>query len=204
MKKKQFFAVLSVVLGLCPMMTGCASFEDMFFDRIGKDRPFLGYSYKNIKWTNHRPVMSKDEAGKRSVGGHGQIDTGIVDLDGDKKEETIKVIWGAGVSDHSLTIEIIKEGKVISTLRNEFGLQPNFRVTDADQNGKKEIILWSGVWDSRLPGDEGVTEATCEGLGDPHRNVVATYKLLSGKFRLWDIYTTNKKFMPFCEKQPKD
>ena len=53
-----------------------------------------------------------------------------------------------------------------------------------------------------MPGEDGVTEKTSEGHSAPHRYVVATYKLVRDEYYLWDVYTTKKKYDPFCEKQP--
>lgn len=158
---------------------------------------------KNIEWVSHPPKSIENLGiGEVEVAGGERIDIGSVDLDGDGKDELVKVIWGEGISDHSLKIEVSKGGKVISTLRNEFGIQPNFRIEDMDIDNKKEIVIWSGLWDFRLPNEDGVTEETYEGHSDPHRYVVATYKLIRGEYYLWDVYTTQKKYEPYCEKQP--
>lgn len=126
-----------------------------------------------------------------------------IDLEGDKKQELVKVMYGPGVSDKYLEIEIYKSDKLISKLKGEFGIQPNYKIEDVDRDGKQEIIIWSGIWDPRMPGEEGVTEATYEGHSAPHRYIVATYKLIRGEYYLWDIYTTKRKYEPFCEEQPK-
>ena len=126
-----------------------------------------------------------------------------IDLDGDRNLELVKVMYGLGVSDKFLTIEIYKSGKLISTLKGEFGIQSNYKIEDVDKDGRQEIIIWSGIWDSRMPGEEGVTEATYEGHSGPHRYIVATYKLIRGQYCLWDIYTTKKKHKSFCDDQPK-
>lgn len=126
-----------------------------------------------------------------------------IDLDGDKKSELVKVIYGLGVSDKFLTIEVYKAGKLISTLKGEYGIQSNYKIEDVDKDGKQEIIIWSGLWDFRMPGEDGVTEVTYEGHSTPHRYVVATYKLIRGQYYLWDIYTTKNKYGPFCEEMPK-
>ncbi len=127
-----------------------------------------------------------------------------IDLDGDKKPELIKVMYSPGVSDKYLEMEVYKAGRLISKLKGEFGIQSNYKIEDIDKDGKKEIIIWSGIWDPQLPGEEGVTEATYEGHSAPHRYVVATYKLIRGQYYLWNIYTTKKKYEPFCEEQPKE
>ncbi len=126
-----------------------------------------------------------------------------IDVDGDKKPELVKINYGSGVSDKFLTIEVYKETKLLSTLRGEFGIQSNYKIEDINGDGKKEIIIWSGLWDPRMPGEEGVTEKTYEGHSSPHRYVVATYRLMRGQYQMWDAYTTKKKYEPFCEEQPK-
>ena len=106
------------------------------------------------------------------------------------------------MTDHFLTIEVYKADKLLSTLKGEFGIQSNYKIEDIDNDGRKEVIIWSGLWDPRLPGEDGITEATYEGHSAPHRYVVATYKLIRGEYCLWDIYTTKKNYDPFCEEQP--
>jgi hypothetical protein len=124
-------------------------------------------------------------------------------LDGGTKRELVRVLYGPGVSDKSLTIGIFKGKKKVDTLRNHFGIQPNYRIADIDGDGKKEIAIWEGLWDSRMAGEEGVTEKTFEGHSAPHRYLVMTYKRIQGKYCLWEAYTTRKKHDPFCEKQPE-
>ena len=119
-----------------------------------------------------------------------------IDIDGDQIKEDIKVSRGPGVSDQSLKIEVLKDSKKISTIRGEFGIQSNYKIEDIDNDGKKEIIVWSGVWDPRMPGEEGVTEQTYEGHSAPHRYIVATYKLIRGGYYLWHVYTTKRKYDP--------
>lgn len=154
---------------------------------------FLGYFYKNIKWIKHIPGVADDFSG-------GQTDVGEVDLDGDKKPETIKVIWGPGVSDRSLTIELYKDNKKMDTLKPLYGIQSNFSVEDVDKDNRKEIVIWSGLWDPRLEGEDGSTDY--EGHSADHRYLVVTYKLIRGEYYLWEAYTTKKKYEPFGEKQP--
>ena len=220
MKEKQFIIV--VMICLCPLIASAVTFDDMLGHHPSKVQPFMG-EHKNIKWISHTPDALKDpeaeKAAEESVTGpnaeaddRGQVDVGRIDLDGDGKEETIKVIWNGGVTDHILTIEVYRYNKLISTLKGGVGggIQSNFKIMDVDGDGKKEIIIWSGLWDFRLPGEEDVTEATCEGHSMPHRYVVATYKFIKGnEFRkddycLWAIYTTEKKYEPFCEQMPKE
>jgi hypothetical protein len=124
-----------------------------------------------------------------------------IDVDGDGANELVKIIYGPGVSNKHLTIEVRKDGELMSTLEGEFGVQSNYRIEDVDGDGKKEIIIWSGLWDPRLPGEEGVT--AYEGHSSPHRYVVATYKLLRSQYTLWDIFTTKNKYEPYCEEMPE-
>ena len=125
-----------------------------------------------------------------------------IDLDGDKKKEHVRVNYGPGVSDKALNIQILRGKKKAETIKAEFGIQSNYRIADIDKDGKKEIIIWSGIWDPRMAGEDGVTEQTYEGHSAPHRYIVATYKQIRGEFYLWDVYTTKKKYEPFCEEQP--
>ncbi|MBF0593888.1 MAG: VCBS repeat-containing protein [Candidatus Omnitrophica bacterium] len=125
-----------------------------------------------------------------------------IDIDGDGRAELVCVNYGPGVSDKSLEIEIRKGDKLIDTVKNQFGIQPNYKIEDVDKDGKKEIIVWGGLWDPRMAGEDGVTEETVEGHSAPHRYVVATYKLIRAQYYLWDVYSTKKKYEPFCEQQP--
>ena len=90
-----------------------------------------------------------------------------IDLDGDKKKEHVRVNYGPGVSDKALNIQIIR-GKKVETIKAEFGIQSNYRIADIDKDGKKEIVIWSGLWDPRTPGEDGVTEKSYEGHSSPH------------------------------------
>lgn len=154
---------------------------------------------------------SQDYISKEDLDGDGELlgsptlNEYKIDIDNDGKKELIKVIYGEGVSDKPLTIEVYKDNKVISTLKGQFGgIQSNYKIEDVDNDGKKEIIIWSGIWDFRLPNEDDITEKTYEGHSAPHRYIVATYKLLRGQYYLWDIHTTKKKYEPFCEEQPKE
>lgn len=64
-----------------------------------------------------------------------------VDLDGDGTEDLVKEVWGGGVSNKALMFQVFVSGQEISLLKNEFGLQPNYRIEDRDGDGKKEIII---------------------------------------------------------------
>jgi len=126
-----------------------------------------------------------------------------IDIDGDKRDEQVKAIYGEGISNKPLSIEIFKDGRLISTLKDEFGIQSNYTIKDVDGDGIQEIVIWGGLWDPRLPGDKGVTVDTYEGHSSSHRYIVATYKFIRGEFFLWEIYTTKKKYEPYCGEQPK-
>ena len=143
------------------------------------------------------PLSSENDDGAAPV-----ITKYHIDLFGNKKKELVKVIYGQGVSDKLLTIEVYNDNKLISTLKGEFGIQSNYKIEDIDHDGRKEIIIWSGLWDFRSPGEDGVTNKTYEGHSAPHRYVVSIYKLLRDEYYLWDIYTTKKKYEPFCEEIP--
>lgn len=188
---------------LCPLIVEAVTFDDMLMHKASRTQPFLGYDYKNIKWLKHTPNPDVDQEFEGEADARGQIDIGLIDLDGDKHDETIKVIWGYGVSDHSLTIELYKDDEQFDTLKPIQGIQPNFKINDVDGDGKLEIIIWGGNWDPRLPGEDDVTEETYEGHSGLHRYIVATYKLIRGQYQLWDIYTTKMKYEPFCKEQPK-
>ena len=149
-------------------------------------------------------ISTKDLDGDGEILGSPTIHEHKMDIDNDGKDELIKVMYGEGVSDKPLTIEVYKDGKIISTLRGEFGIQSNYKIEDVDNDKRKEIVIWSGLWDFRMAGEDGITDQTYEGHSAPHRYIVATYKLLRGQYYLWDIYTTKKKYEPFCEKQPEE
>lgn len=199
MNKKQLIVVLVIMICLSPLQVDAATDD-------GPLLGILGYEYENIEWISHEPylpeemahdVISPDEADYR-----GQIDTGMVDIDGDGNDETIKVIWGHGVSDHSLTIELYNEQGKLATLRPT-GIQPNFKVEDIDSDGTFEIIIWGAVSDpnmSQLIDDES---KPFEGHSADHLFEVATYKLKDGKYELSDKYISKNKYEPFCREQPK-
>lgn len=201
-----------VIIFLYPLAANALTFDEILVRHPSKSQPFMG-EQKNVKWVSHAPDSLKNpeeqKALEESVTGpnaeaddRGQIDEGKIDLDGDGMDETIKAIWYGGVSDHSLAIEVYKDNKLISTLKGEYGIQSNYKIEDVDSDNKKEIIIWSGLWDFRMPGEDGVTEDNYEGHSDLHRYVVVTYKFVRGEYWLWDIYTTKKKYEPFCEEQP--
>lgn len=218
MNKNQLITAWILLIIIFPLTVYAITFDDMLVHHPSKSHPFMN-EHKNIKWVSHAPDTLEDpkeeKAAEEALMGpnaeaddRGQVDIGKVDLDGNGKEETLKVIWAGGVSDHGLTIEVYKAGKLISKLNNEFGIQPNYRITDAGKDGRREIIIWSGNWDPRMPGEDGITEATYEGHSGLHRYIVSTYKLINSslgyQYVLWDVYTTKKKYEPFCEEQPKE
>lgn len=125
-----------------------------------------------------------------------------IDVDSDGVNELVKATWGPGVSDKPLKIEIFKDGNVIDTVHNEFGIQPNYTLKDIDNDGKQELIIWQGLWDFRLPGEDGMTEEEYEGHSASHRHIVATYKWLRNEYYLWDVYTTKKKQPAWSETMP--
>lgn len=168
-------------------------------------QPFLGYQYKNIKWVSHVPILpagdksnpEPDEADYR-----GQEDVGRVDLFGNGKYETIKAIWGIGVTDHSLKIEVYEGDKVVATLEPK-GIQPNFKVEDIDGDGKLEIVLWGAVADPAMSQDVSDESKPFEGHSEPHLFTVSIYKPVGTNFELAREYTSKKKYEPFCEEQPE-
>jgi len=198
---KQIYILLIVFL--YPLAANAITFDEMLVRHPSKSQPFMG-EQKSIKWVSHTPDGSEEAftGPNAEADDRGQIDVGEIDLDSDGKVETVKVIWHGGVSDHGLTIEAYKDNKLIATLKGEYGIQSNYKMEDVDSDNKKEIIIWSGLWDFRLPGEDGITENNYEGHSDPHRYVVATYKFFRGEYYLWNIYTTKKKYEPFCEEQP--
>ncbi|MBU4509723.1 hypothetical protein KJ830_01615 [bacterium] len=203
MNKKQLVVAWIIIICVYPLVANAKTFDGMVLHKTSKSQPFLGYQYKNINWIEHIPDETA-ESYKDEAGSGGQVDIGLVDLDGDGQDETIKVIWGPGVSDHALTIELYKNREMqelISRLQPH-GIQPNFKVEDIEVDGRFEIIIWGGLWDFRMPGEGEATEETYEGHSDFHRYIVATYKFMRGEYYLWDIYTTKKKYEPFCEEQP--
>lgn len=169
---------LTITLTALLFLGGSPAFSD--------DKPFMDGYYENIRWTEHTVYPTFGESDRK-----GQIDEGKVDVDGDGVEEEIKVIWGEGVTDHSLAIEITRfqpENVSLGTLGPVAGIQPNYKLEDLDADGKLEVIVWGGLWDY---------EISQEAELGPHRYVVAIYRLLSGGYALWDVYTTRTKYNPF-------
>ena len=68
------------------------------------------------------------------------------------------------------------------------GIQPNYKLEDLDSDGKIEVIVWGGLWDYEIGAEAEL---------DPHRYVVAVYKLLSGGYALWEVFTTRTKYDPY-------
>jgi len=211
-------SLIVLIVFTCPLIVGAKDFDDMLGSHPSKTHPFMG-EQNNIEWISHTPDTLKDpkeekEAEKSFTGpdgeadDRGQVDVGKIDLYGDGKKETIKAIWGGGVSEHSLKIEIYKDSKLLSTLENDLGIQSNYKIEDLYHDGRKEIIIWSGLWDFRMPGEDGATEENYEGHSTAHRYVVEIYRLIKGsdarddQYTLWDVYMTKKKYEPFFEEQP--
>lgn len=212
MNKKQLAILLALLL--IPLSAMAITFDDMLGHHPSKSQPFMG-EHKNIKWVSHTPdLLSKDpkeeKAAEEALMGpnseaddRGQVDVGNTDLDGDGKDETIKAIWNAGVSDHALTIEVYKESKKIVTLQPK-GIQPNFKVEDIDGDGKLEIALWGAVGDPKISQDISDESKPFEGHSSPHLFKVSIYKLEQGKYKLSKEYTSRRKYEPFCEEQPEE
>lgn len=207
MNRKKIIFVLLFACIIYPLSAQAATVDELLMHKASKEKAFWGNYYENILWISHTPTRSGKPADDfDSVQGddRGQTDIGKVDTDGDGKDEIIKVIWGEGVSDHSLDIELYEDEAMSELVAKftPFGIQPNFKVTDPDENGKKEIIIWGGIWDQRIAGEDGVK--VYEGHSAPHRYIAATYKLVKGKYCLWHLYTTNNKYEPFCVEQPEE
>jgi hypothetical protein len=167
--------------------------------------PLFGYNYKNIRWIDHIPYlpegMEDDVIYPGEADYRGQIDIGYVDLDSDGSQETIKAIWGHGVSNRSLAIELYKDDNKIATLRPK-GIQPNFKVEDIDGDGIMEIVLWGAVSDPNMSQLISDTSKPFEGHSSPHFFVVSTYKLEGDEYRLVEEYTSKDKYEPFSMEQP--
>lgn len=179
------------------------SFISLFLATPSFASPFKGEN-KNIKWVSNTPDefvknLTHTQSAERS-----QVDVGEIDLDGDGQDETIKVIWSREWRNHALTIEIYKDNELIETLKNDFGYQPNYKIENIDEDKMKEIIIWSGRWDFRTPGADGIAQEDYEGLDSPHKYIVATYKWIQGGYSLWDIYTTKNQYDPYVEEQPRE
>ena len=164
---------------------------------ILKEKPLGSYITGSQDYMAHGPLSPNNEDGAAPV-----ITKHFIDLFGDNTKELVKVIYGEGVSDKFLTIEVYKDNKLVSTLKSDYGIQSNYKIDDLYHDGKKEIIIWSGLWDFRLPGEDGITDNAYEGHSAPHRYIVAIYRPLRGEYYLWDIYTTKKKYEPYCEEMP--
>jgi len=192
MNRKPLIVIWITLICLCPLIANAAS----------KVRPLLGYTYKNIKWVSHTPTsVPGGDPTEGEADFRGQIDTGLTDLNGDGKKETIKVIWGVGVSDHSLTIELYKDNKKFATLKPK-SIQPNFKVEDIDKDGKLEVVLWGAVNDPNMSQvDDG--SKPFEGHSDLHLFKVDIYKLDKDKYSLQKSYVSKQKYEPFCEEQPR-
>src|SRR3989339_2289470 len=138
---KRWLLRFCIILCLYSRAVNAADFDDLLLHRADASQPFFKNSSKGIKWMKHQPVPEGPVELDGEADYRGQIDIGEIDLDGDKKNETIKAIWGEGVTDHFLTIEIYSGDTLISTLKNDFGIQPNYKIADVDKDGKKEMII---------------------------------------------------------------
>ena len=199
--------VILIGICLCPLTVNAVTFDDMLGHGPNKTQPFWGNHYKNIEWIAHtpNPVVPDAEPSGGEADYRGQIDIGLVDLQGDGKKETIKVIWGPGVSDHSLTIELYRDSDIkelISRLEPD-GIQPNFKVEDIDNDGKLEIVLWGAVANPKMSQDLSDTSKPFEGHSDQHLFKVDVYKLDKDKYNLQRSYVSKQKYEPFCEEQPE-
>lgn len=193
MNKNTLIVIWLTLICLCPLIANAAS----------KAQPLLGYTYKNIKWVSHRPTsVPGGDPGEGEADFRGQVDVGLVDLNGDGKKETIKVIWGIGVSDHSLKIELYRDNKKFTTLKPK-GIQPNFKVDDIDNDGKLEVVLWGAVADPKMSQLSSDTSKPFEGHSDLHLFKVDIYKLDKDKYSLQKSYVSKHKYEPFYEEQPK-
>lgn len=194
--KKQSVGIL-IIIFLCPLAANAVTFDDMLIHHPSNAQPFWGYIYKNIKWVSHMPapaVGGDPEEGEADY--RGQIDRGLVDLNGDGKKETIKVIWGEGVSDHSLTIELYEDNKKFATLQPK-GIQPNFKVEDLDSDGSLEVTLWGAIADSNMSQDISDESKAFEAHSVSHLFLVDIYKLKKGKCIFLKEYVTKNKYEPF-------
>lgn len=201
MNKKQLVA--TIIICLYPYIASAVTFNDMLVHKPSSKQTFWGCHYKNIKWVSHTPEPIIDNSYGGEADYRGQIDIGNADLDGDGKNETIKVIWGTGVSDHSLAIEVYKGSKKFATLQPK-GIQPNFKVEDIDGDAKLEIVLWGAVDDPNMSQDISDESKPFEGHSSPHLFMVSIYKLTDTGYKLSREYTSKKKYESFCEQQPKE
>ncbi len=197
----KIFTLFSVGLVWLVCSSYAANFDDMLVSKRGSAAPLFGV-HDNVKWLSHTPdpnVEVGEEADYR-----GQIDIGLVDLDGDKKQEAIKVTWGQGVSDHSLSVELFKDAEMrtrIAALKPT-GIEPNFKLDDIDGDGKLEVILWGAVSDPAMSQDSSDTSKPFEGHSSPHFYEVSIYKMKEGTYKLALRFMSKKKHEPFCAEQP--
>lgn len=133
-----------------------------------------------------------------------EVEEERVDLDGDNLPELIRVTWQAGGSDKPIRVDVFDDSKIIQTLGPVMGgIQSNYALRDSDGDERPELIIWSGLWDPRLPGEDGLQDQEYEGHSGPHRYMVATYKWIRGSFQIWDLYTTKKTYDPYPDDVPE-
>ncbi len=191
-----------MVICLFPLCVYAVTFDEMLAHKASNSQPFRDDIYKNITWASHTPDP-EGEPETAEADSRGQIDIGKADLDGDGAEETIKVIWGPGVSDHSLNIELYKGDAKIGSLKAP-GIQPNFKIEDIDADKKLEVIIWGAVADPNMSQYASDESKPFEAHSDLHLFKVEIYKLEKGKYILSKEYTSRKKYEPFCEEQPEE
>jgi len=54
------------------------------------------------------------------------------------------VIYGEGVSDKPLTVEVYKGNRLIALLNGDLGIQSNYKIEDTDGDGKKRSLFRAG------------------------------------------------------------
>jgi len=191
MNNKQLVTILATALCLSPVVATADAFNEYL------KKPFRwNATYENIRWIKHEPLTTRDDL---QEGYRGQVDIGAVDLEGDKKNEIIKVTWYPGTSNNPMEIDLYKDGVIKQLMAH---LEPpadqaNFKLEDLDGDGTLEIALWGTVGDptmSQLLSDES---KPFEGHSVPHFFRVAVYKLDKGEYVLQRKYTTKKKYEPF-------
>jgi len=204
--KTTFFTITWLVFSyliLCAAIA--ATYEEMIIHETSTTQPFWGDYYKNIKWLQHTPDQTAASF-EGEAGSGGQVDIGRIKLYSAGKVGFIKVIWGQGVTEHSLEIEVYKDSgmkQLISRIEPR-GIQPNFAVEDLDGDGNLEIAVWGAVSDPNMSQLSEDKSKPFEGHSDPHLFEVAIYKLEGKELILQKQYVTKQKYEPFCKEMPKD